>query len=101
MANKRKKGGANKIKLLLIVAGLFVLFGEIFVYTWCKVQVVNTQYAIADLRREAQQLQFVQDNLKIELARLRSPERIAAYARENRGLVLPAVGQFVNLPQAD
>ena len=89
------------MKLALIFVGLFILFAEIFVYTWCKVQVVNTQYAIADLRRETQRLQFAQDNLKIELARLRSPERIAVYARENRGLIMPTVGQFVNLPATD
>lgn len=98
MAKKSKNAQISKIKLALIFAGLFVLFAEVFVYTWCKVQVVNTQYAIADLRREAQKLQFTQDNMKIELARLRSPERIAVYARENRGLILPTVGQFANLP---
>lgn len=101
MAKKVKNAQTSKVKMALIFAGLFILFAEIFVYTWCKVQVVNAQYAINDLRREAQQLQFVQDNLKIELARLRSPERIAAYARENRGLAMPTVGQFVALPMAD
>lgn len=98
MAKKSKNAQISKIKLALLFAGLFVLFAEVFVYTWCKVQVVNTQYAIADLRREAQKLQFAQDNMRIELARLRSPERIAGYARENRGLTLPTVGQFANLP---
>ena len=101
MAIKNKNTQISKVKLALIFAGLFILFAEIFVYTWCKVQVVNTQYAIADLRRETQRLQFAQDNLKIELARLRSPERIAVYARENRGLIMPTVGQFVNLPATD
>lgn len=101
MAQNRKKSPWGKLKLVFIIAGILILFAEIFVYTWCKVQVVNTQYAIADLRREAQKLQFEQDNLKIELARLRSPERVAAYARENRGLALPTVGQFVNLPAAE
>lgn len=99
MAKKGKSAQIGKVKLALIFAGLFILFAEVFVYTWCKVQVVNTKYAIADLRREAQKMQFAQDNLKIELARLRSPERIAVYARENRGLVMPTVGQFATLPQ--
>lgn len=98
---KKDAAPISKIKLSLIFAGLFILFAEVFVYTWCKTQVVGAQYAINDLRREAQQLQFTQDNLKIELARLRSPERIAAYVRENRGLVMPAVGQFVALPKPD
>lgn len=101
MAKKNTTAPISKIKLALIFAGLFVLFAEIFVYTWCKTQVVSAQYAINDLRREAQQLQFTQDNLQIELARLRSPERIAAYVRENRGLVLPSVGQFISLPKVN
>lgn len=102
MAKKKHKDSRiGGIKLALIFAGLFVLFAEIFIYTWCNVQVVNSQYAMADLRREAQRLMLTQDNLKIELARLRSPERISAYVRENRGLVMPTVGQFVNLPKAN
>jgi cell division protein FtsL len=40
----------------------------------------------------------MQDNLKIELARLKSPQRIAKIAREQLGLVRPTPQQTIVLP---
>lgn len=88
----------TRFKLVLICLAIAILFGEMFAYTWCKVQFRNRQYEIADLRIEGARLQQEQDNLRIELARLRSPERIATMGRELCGLTMPSVGQFVNLP---
>ena len=89
----------NKKFKLLMIAGIFVLFVEIMLYTWCQVQFRATQYEFADTRRELAAQNFTQDNLKIELARLRSPERIMAIAKEKTGLVIPSARQFVELPQ--
>lgn len=88
----------SKIRWFIFIVILLVLFGEVLAYTWCRVQYRSTQYSIATLRAEGQRLLGVQDNLKIELARLRSPERIAKYAREQCRLAMPATGQFRNLP---
>ncbi len=40
----------------------------------------------------------MQDNLKIELARLKSPQRIAKIAREQLGLVTPTPKQTIVIP---
>jgi cell division protein FtsL len=40
----------------------------------------------------------MQDNLKIELARLKSPRRIARIARERLGLITPTPEQTILIP---
>jgi hypothetical protein len=55
---------------------LMVLMGEFLLYTWCRVQCVNTGYAIAGETRKQQELKMLQNNLKIELARLKAPENL-------------------------
>jgi cell division protein FtsL len=40
----------------------------------------------------------MQDNLKIELARLKSPQRIAKIAKSRLGLVTPTPKQTILLP---
>lgn len=91
----KKKG---KVRWIFIIVVLLVLFGEVMAYTWCRVKFVSTQYQIGAMIGEGQRLMLMQDNLKIELARLRSPERIAKYAREQCGLTMPTAGQFRTLP---
>jgi cell division protein FtsL len=41
---------------------------------------------------------MLQDNLKIELARLKSPRRIAKIAKEQLGLILPTNKQLMLIP---
>jgi cell division protein FtsL len=40
----------------------------------------------------------MQDNLKIELARLKAPRRISKIAKEQLGLVAPTSKQLIILP---
>jgi cell division protein FtsL len=44
------------------------------------------------------QLAAMQDNLKIELARLKSPSRIATIAKTQLGLITPTSKQMILLP---
>jgi cell division protein FtsL len=41
---------------------------------------------------------MMQDNLKIELARLKSPQRIAKIAKQQLGLILPTNKQTILVP---
>ena len=77
---------------------LFVLFmAELLVYSWCRVQYVQTGYEINEARQERQQLIALHHELKVEEAWLRSPERIRRLA-EGLGLVVPDSRQVVVLP---
>jgi len=75
---------------------LFIL--ELFFYTWCRVQTVRLGYEISSEMNQQQKLISYQNNLKIELARLKSPERIADIAREQLGMIMPTSEKTILLP---
>ena len=99
MAKRRKKKKRQNPKLLalgLVLMGLFI--AELLFYTWCRVQCVQVKYEISKATQEHQRLVALQDNLKIELANLKSPQRIATIAREQLGLITPTSKQIVPIP---
>jgi len=77
---------------------LFVFFmAELLVYSWCRVQYVQTGYELNEARQERRDHLALRQELEVEEARLRSPERIRRLAQE-RGLVVPDPRQIVVLP---
>jgi cell division protein FtsL len=72
-----------------------VFIVELFFYTWCRVQNVNLGYAINQENARSRELVTLQNNLKIELERLKSPERISRIAEKHIGLVKPSPEQMV------
>ena len=75
---------------LLFLQGLF--------YVWCRVQCVNVGYAIEQEKSRHETLLKVRRTLNIELARLKSPERIETIARTRLGLIMPDAQRTVTLP---
>ena len=95
---RRKKKLSLKFMLVgLAIMGLFI--GELLLYTWSRVQCVRLRYEIAEKVDEHKHLLAFQDNLKIELARLRSPQRIAEIARTKLGLIIPKPNQMIVVPK--
>ena len=76
---------------------MVVLMAELLVYTWCRVQYVQTGYEITEATQEHERLMDLDRKLQVEEARLRSPERIMRIARQ-RGLVMPGSKQVVVIP---
>jgi cell division protein FtsL len=95
-SKKQKKEAPKNIGLWIAVMAIFI--GELFFYTWCRVQCVRTGYEITQVRNQYLKLNTVQYNLKIEIARLKSPERIVKKAKEELGLVMPTTKQMVIMP---
>jgi cell division protein FtsL len=94
--NQKAKRSQRHPKVILISLCLMVVFiVELLFYTWCRVQCVNLKYAITEQTNKVQQLLALQDNLKIELARLRSPQRISKIARNQLGLITPTPQQTI------
>jgi cell division protein FtsL len=91
---RRRNPKMVAVWLLLLCA----LIAELLVYTWVRVQCVRVGYEIALLNRETQRLTELQDSFKVELARLKSPQRITKIAREKLGLTMPAPRQMMVLP---
>ncbi len=76
---------------------LIVFVGEFFFYTWCRVQCRQLRYTISTEKETAARLVEEKKDLKIEIARLRSPARIMKMAKE-KGMIMPTSGQVVILP---
>jgi cell division protein FtsL len=56
------------------------------------------RYEISELGANQERMVRLQDNLKIELARLKSPQRIAKIAKQQLGLVAPTSKQLILIP---
>jgi cell division protein FtsL len=93
---KRKRQSSKTLALWLALMGIFI--AELLFYTWCRVQCVQVRYEITAATRQRQHLIALHDNLKIELADLKSPQRIAIIAREQLGLITPTPKQMILIP---
>ena len=97
MKKKGRKRQNPKV-LVLWLALMAVFIAELLFYTWCRVQYVQIKYEITRATERRRQLVALQDNLKIEQANLKSPQRIATIARDQLGLITPTAKQTVSIP---
>ena len=96
---KKKTRKQRNPKITAIFFGLmFIFIAELFFYTWCRVQSVRIKYEITRQTARIGQLSAMQDNLEIEIARLKSPSRIAKIAKTQLGLVRPTSKQMFLMP---
>lgn len=86
----------KKTGVWYLVMTVFIL--ELFFYAWCRVQTVRFGYEISSEATLRQKLIAYQNNLKIELARLKSPERIAGIAKQQLGMIVPTAEKTILLP---
>ena len=77
---------------------MVVLIAELFIFTWVREEYRRTGYELNRLTMLNQQLVEHKDALKIELARLRSPARIAEIASTQLGLKMPEPQQVHAIP---
>jgi cell division protein FtsL len=98
MGNRKVKKvqGSKMMGVWLLLLFLFV--GELLLYTWCRVQCVRTGYEISDLAKKNRDLTALQKGLRVELARLKSPDRIAKIAQDRLGLIMPNAKHTIVIP---
>jgi len=91
-----KKQKSNLLGIWIVLLILFI--GELLFYTWCRVQCTRLGYEMTkDVEANRKQM-VLQNSLVLELARLKSPERISAIARQQLKLEPPSHEQMVVLP---
>jgi len=98
MRKKKNRKQSNPKVIIACFLLLFAFICELGFFVWCRVQYVGVKYEIQELTTTIRKLATMQDNLKIELRRLKSPRRIAKIAREQLGLVMPTPQQTIILP---
>lgn len=82
------------MKLLAIVLGV----GLIFVFVWERVDVIRLGYHVERLKQEKVLLERERDELRVKVAALSAPDRIAKLASDKFGMTLPQPGQIVMVP---
>ena len=92
--NKQYERKYTGLWILIMV----LLISELYSYTWCRIQCVKTGYQISKETDKNLKLIALQKNLKIEIARLKSPRRIAKIATQQLGLIMPKPGQVITIP---
>ena len=99
MSNRKAKKNTrkpNEMLLLIIFMAIFLM--ELLFFTWCRVQTIGAGYEISREAKRQQDLITLKNNLKVELARLKSPERIAKIAKNQLGLITPTPEQMMVIP---
>lgn len=66
-------------------------------YVWSHIHMTQLEYEIARELHSAEQIKEEQARLKVELATLKSPQRIETLAREKLGMVYPERTQVIVL----
>ena len=92
----RKTRPQQSIGVWIVLLAVFI--AQMLLYTWSRVQCTRLGYGISAVIENQRELQLLQNNLKIELAHLKSPDRITKIARERLGLRPPKPEQTVIIP---
>ncbi len=85
-------------EMLLLIIFMTIFLTELLFFTWCRVQTIGAGYEISRQDKRHQDLITLKSNLKVELARLKSPERIAKIAKNQLGLITPTREQMIIIP---
>jgi cell division protein FtsL len=94
--SRKKNGDVKKTGIWIILMVIFIV--ELFIYTWCRVNCIGEGYEISKETKKQQELIALQNNLRIELASLKSLERIAKIAKDQLGLKAPTKSQTIVIP---
>lgn len=96
--NRKAKNLArgDKIKVVGFACGVVILLvlGSLL-YAWSSLKITHIGYEMADALKERKNLMETNERLKIELATLKSPDRIEALAVQKLGMRTPKSREFV------
>lgn len=96
---KREHGKTKTFKrTATLIFSLVAFIAALFFFTWCRVQSRDIRFEINAERIEQRELSRLQNQLRIEIERLKTPERIGKIAREKLGLYPPKPKQVIVLP---
>ena len=94
---KRRRFYMTRRQVFLIVFMLFLFMGSSIGYVWSNFERTRIGYDLSQLKREEMRLREKNQKLRLELATLKSPERLEAQAIEKLGLRQPTPEQIIIL----
>ena len=69
----------------------------VFLFLWCRLTVIDMGYEISGLNKTGAVEREKNKRLRLELTRLKSPERIEAVAKGELGLIYPSGNQIIRV----
>ena len=94
-APNRVRELARQVAMGALVAGV------IMVYAWQHFECIQLRYQLESFKSELAQKSEINQELKLEVAGLRSPSRIDEIARNQLGLTVPLAGQVEPVDSPD
>ncbi len=83
-------------QILLVTLMLFLLMGSSISHVWSNFEMTQRGYDISQLKNEERKLMDISRKLKLDLAILKSPQKLEARAKK-LGLRQPTPGQIIVL----
>lgn len=94
--DSREKSAGRKLNLLLVFGLLLLsLIGGSLFYVWSRIQVIQYGYEISNALKEERALTETNKRLRLEMATLKSYERIEKIAVEELKMIKPKPGQVI------
>ncbi|MGH8058199.1 MAG: cell division protein FtsL [Candidatus Entotheonellia bacterium] len=73
--------------------GIFLCMLGLLVYMWPRVQIVRLGYGLQSAERRLKDLSRERDQLQLEIALLKNPQRVYGVATEQLGMAVPKPDQ--------
>lgn len=89
--------GLKTLQKLVCVALLILVALTSFVIVYRFSEIVRVRREIVQLETELSHARAQQNALALEVAQLKTPDRIRTLAKQELGLILPKESQFVNI----
>jgi len=85
-------------QIFLTIFMLFVFMGSGIGYVWSNFEKTQIGYDLSQLKKEEMKLRETNRKLRLELATLKSPQKLEALAIRKLGLRQPSPEQIIVLP---
>lgn len=98
--NRRAKTLASQDKIKIIssaIAVILIIVLGALLYAWSNFRIIYMGYEMAGALNERKQLIEINERLNIELATLRSPDRIESLAVQKLGMRTPKAQEFITI----
>ena len=92
-----RKGPRRRGKVILMLVLMVAVCAGASVQVWTRLRSVTSGYKLSEVTAEHARLQEINRQLKIELALLKNPARIKAWARSKYGMTPPKPHQVRRL----